>query len=216
MKRAFVLGVCSALAWVACGLEAGEVPPGEAPAQVTQQSTVTTLPPIIYLPLADAGVDAGVDAGATCVVTSVPTLPTLPAAATKVANWPVGTPFIPVTVRSAYVSVYRHPTDKSQFVAYGFDVQSLQTFFYLTGVRATELTSFLSTIRTELSNLPNAQGNGGGGTAVFVQAEVPIPPKPTPGINDPDQLRANFVWTMSASTHKFTSEAQEYGQKNGW
>jgi hypothetical protein len=220
MKRAFVLSVCSLLLLGACGLEAGESLSPESLGTADQRAIVLNPGPIIILNPVDAGtapVDAGTpDAGTGCVVTAVPPMPTVQTTPIKVSAWPTTRPYIPATSGSAYVSVYRSPTDKTQFVAYGFDVRNAQMLFFVTGDRATEQDAFTSTIRVEQSKLPLLTGSVGAGTALFIQADVPIPPRPTPGINDPDLLRANFVWTMSASTHHFMADAQEYGQKTSW
>lgn len=213
MKRAFVLGVFPMWVMVACGLEAGETLPGETLEAVEQHVVVAypTTPPIIVLPT-DAGTT---DAGTGCIPPTFPTMPTVWTTPTALSSWPSTRPFIPANSGSAYVSVFRDLTNPAQFVAYGFDVENSRLIFFVTGSRATELAPFTTALQSELMNLPVLTGSSGIGSATFYQADVPIPPRPTPGIHNPDLLRARYVWEMSVLAHRAHVEALDYAVKNG-
>lgn len=75
----------------------------------------------------------------------------LTAPPTSLTNYRWGTPLFPSTVKSAYVVVVQHPTDSARFVAWGFDLVTGRTHFFVSGNTRSELPQAITQINQDIS-----------------------------------------------------------------
>lgn len=102
--------------------------------------------------LASCGVDDGAPVPSEAVATKTQAL-TLPRSPTQLvaASWRPR--FIPATAQSAYLVVVADPLDRSQFLAWGYDVRAQASFFFFRGDIALDLSRLNAKVAAEASSV---------------------------------------------------------------